>query len=407
MNPLSAFISLDDLQKKTLGIHFTPQEIHNQVDLWASSVEKVFKYRQELIRLFDFLSGKEKNILYLTGAGTSEFVGYCLLDLYRQIFPVPIQVVSTGKMVTHPREYFAHSNPILISFARSGDSPESVGANEIANQYADSIRHLVITCNQNGKLAQRARKDPNSVVICLDERTNDRGLAMTASFTNMVMAGQACSQIHAPEEYDHALSRLVAAGNTVLSIAPEIAKKVAEKDFQRAVFLGSGSNYGTAIESHLKLQELTNGQVMCGYNTFLDLRHGPKAVINNQTLVVAYLSSDRYVRRYERELLKEIRHQELGKMTILIGEMLDEEIHRYGDEVIDIGVDSQPVLPDSLTPPIYVIFGQLLGFFKSLQLGFKPDSPSTTGVIHRVVQGVNIYDPKVFAEKGVFQEIKG
>ena len=131
---------------------------------------------------------------------------------------------------------------------------------------------------------------------------------------------------------------MLAAGSSFLSVAPEIAKKAAEIDFPRAVFLGSGSHYGTAIESHLKLQELTNGQVMCSYNTFLDLRHGPKAVINDQTLVVAYLASDRYVNPYE--------------------------IH-------------------------------------------KPNSPSTTGVIHRVVQGVKIYNPKVFAEKGVFQEIPG
>jgi len=146
---------------------------------------------------------------------------------------------------------------------------------------------------------------------------------------------------------------------------------------------------------------------MCGYNTFLDVRHGPKAVIDKHTLVVAFLASDPYVRRYEAELLKEIRQQELGKMTILVGEGLDDEISRYGDEMIDIKSDSQAALPDSLTPPVYVMIGQLLGLFKSLHLGFKPDSPSKTGVIHRVVQGVKVYDPKIFKEKGIFQEIKG
>ena len=407
MNPLSELISLDDHQKEVLGIQHTPQEIHSQVDLWASSAERIFKYRQDLIGLFNFLTEKKKSIIYLAGAGTSEFVGYCLQGLYRQRFLVPVQVVSTGKMVTHPNEYFTQTNPIMISFARSGDSPESIGAYEIANQYSDVIHHLVITCNQKGNLAQRAQKNPNSLVICLDEKTNDRGLAMTASFSNMVIAGQACSQVNSPEDYKKVLFRLMNAGKHILSVAPVIAKQVAECDFQRAVFLGSGSHYGTAMESHLKLQELTNGRVMCSYNTFLDLRHGPKAIINKQTLIIAFLASDPYVRRYEIELLNEVRRQELGKMTILIGQALDDEVRRYGDEVIDISVDSQPVLPDALTPPVYVIFGQLLGLFKSLQLGFRPDSPSETGIIHRVVQGVKIYDPKVFAEKGIFQEIKG
>ncbi len=407
MNPLSAFISLDDAQKEALGIQYTPQEIHGQVDLWTSSVERVFQYRHKLVELFSSQLDKKRSIIYLAGAGTSEFVGYCLQGLFRQSFPIPVQVVSTGKLVTHPEEYFAHTNPLMISFARSGDSPESCGAYEIANQFSDSIRHLVITCNKEGGLARRARHDPNSLVIDLDKATNDRGLAMTASFSNMVIAGQACSQIHSPDEYTQKLPQLVAAGKQLLAMTPEVVKRIAEGDFQRAVFLGSGSHFGTAIESHLKLQELTSGQIMCGYNTFLDVRHGPKAVINKQTLVVAFLSSDPYVRRYELELLKEIRQQELGKMTILVGQAIDYEVGRFGDEVIEINLNSQSMLPDALTPPVYVMIGQLLGLFKSLHLGFKPDSPSKTGVIHRVVQGVKVYDPKIFKEKGIFQEIRG
>jgi tagatose-6-phosphate ketose/aldose isomerase len=139
MNPLSAFISLDDPQKEALGIQYTPQEIHGQVDLWASSVERVFKYRERLTELFNSVSEKKKSILYLAGAGTSEFVGHCLQGLFRQNFPIPVQVVSTGKLVTHPEEYFAHINPLMISFARSGDSPESCGAYEIA------IKNILIT----------------------------------------------------------------------------------------------------------------------------------------------------------------------------------------------------------------------------------------------------------------------
>jgi len=407
MNPLSAFISLDDAQKEALGIQYTPQEIHGQVDLWTSSVERVFQYRHKLVELFSSQLDKKRSIIYLAGAGTSEFVGYCLQGLFRQSFPIPVQVVSTGKMVTHPDDYFTHTNPLMISFARSGDSPESCGAYEIANQFSDSIRHLVITCNKEGGLARRARHDPNSLVIDLDKATNDRGLAMTASFSNMVIAGQAFSQIHSPDEYTQKLPQLVAAGKQLLAMTPGVVKRIAESDFQRAVFLGSGSHFGTAIESHLKLQELTSGQIMCGYNTFLDVRHGPKAVINKQTLVVAFLSSDPYVRRYELELLKEIRQQELGKMTILVGQAIDYEVGRFGDEVIEINLNSQSMLPDALTPPVYVMIGQLLGLFKSLHLGFKPDSPSKTGVIHRVVQGVKVYDPKIFKEKGIFQEIRG
>ncbi|NLJ39402.1 MAG: hypothetical protein GX432_11650, partial [Candidatus Atribacteria bacterium] len=68
MNPLSALLSLDGDQKKTLGIQYTPQEIHDQVDLWVDSMERVFKHRQELLDLFGLLSNQKLSILYLAGA---------------------------------------------------------------------------------------------------------------------------------------------------------------------------------------------------------------------------------------------------------------------------------------------------------------------------------------------------
>jgi len=407
MNPLINLIDLDENQKRNLGIEFTPQEIFQQVDLWNSTGEKVLSHLDELTDIFNLFLDKKNSIIYLTGAGTSEFVGYCLQSIFRQNFHIPVQVVSNGKIVTHPHDYFGDLNPLMISFARSGDSPESIGAYEIANMYSHAVRHIIITCNKNGNLAKRAQKNINSLLIGLDEKTNDQGLAMTASFSNMVIAGQICAHVQNTSQYKNDLSQMIDAGKNILTIAPSIAKKVAETDFQRAVFLGSGSNFGTAIESHLKLQELTDGQIICGYNTYLDLRHGPKAVINKKTLIVAYLSSDPYVRKYEIELLNEVRQKELGKFTVIIGESIDGEIRTLSDEVIDISRSSHPMIPDTLTPPVYVIFGQLLGLFKSLQLGLKPDSPSLTGVIHRVVQGVRIYDPKIFELKGVFQEIKG
>jgi tagatose-6-phosphate ketose/aldose isomerase len=58
------------------------------------------------------------------------------------------------------------------------------------------------------------------------------------------------------------------------------------------------------------------------------------------------------------------------------------------------------VVPDNLAPPAYVIVGQLLGLFTSLQLGLSPDDPSPSGVIHRVVEGVRVYDPRAYARNG-------
>jgi tagatose-6-phosphate ketose/aldose isomerase len=43
---------------------------------------------------------------------------------------------------------------------------------------------------------------------------------------------------------------------------------------------------------------------------------------------------------------------------------------------------------------VSVLPAQILAFFKSIQLGLKPDTPSDSGMIHRVVQGVKIYPYK-------------
>ena len=42
---------------------------------------------------------------------------------------------------------------LLVSFARSGDSPESVAAAELADQLLSDVHHLVLTCNADGRLA--------------------------------------------------------------------------------------------------------------------------------------------------------------------------------------------------------------------------------------------------------------
>jgi tagatose-6-phosphate ketose/aldose isomerase len=228
---------------------------------------------------------------------------------------------------------------------------------------------------------------------------------MTSSFTNMLIAGQAFSFIDSPDEYASHLKKLVTAGKTLLIQAPDPVKEVCALDFNRAVFLGNGSGWGTAVESHLKLQELTSGRVMCAYDTFLGLRHGPEALIDDRTLVVAYLSRNPYLRRYEEELLKELRQKRIGRAVLVCGSAIDDPIRDLSDYAVDYDPDGDLDIPDDLLPPVQVILGQLLGLFKSLSLGYKPDSPSEGGVIHRVVEGVRIYDPESFNRDRKFQII--
>ena len=207
--------------------------------------------------------------------------------------------------MTHPCDFFHKSTPtLLISFARSGDSPESLATFELAEKLNDTIYHLIITCNPQGKLAKMALNTKNSFIFLLPEGTNDQALAMTSSFTSMTLAGLLISDIKNIEKNEENVKKLIEFGKIILDKYAIELKEVANLDFKRIVFLGSGPLKGTAKESHLKVIELTDGQIICQYDSFLGFRHGPKAVIDESTLLIYLFSSDPYVYKYEVDLVK-------------------------------------------------------------------------------------------------------
>lgn len=405
-NALTELLSSDVSQKQERGLLYTPSEIAGQVDLWEKTFRLFKQHSGEMATFLRRFLNKAKGTVICTGAGTSEFIGYCISSLIRRNFVIPVNVFSTTNIVTVPEDVFLGKIPLLlISFARSGNSPESIGAVRIAEMLNEEVFHIIITCNEDGELRRWAEGKPHAHVLSLDSATNDRGLAMTASFSNMVIAGQMLAYLFSLDEYEKIFPSIVKAGRALLETAPDTVSEIAALEFGRAVFLGDGNSYGTAIESHLKLQELTAGAVMCSYNTFCGLRHGPEAVIDDRTLVVAFLSTDPYVRTYEEDLLLEIRKKKIGRALVICGNNPGDSLRSVSDFVIDCGSGGMLELVDRFTPPVFVIAGQLLGLFKSINLGYKPDTPSERGVIHRVVQGVKIYDPKRFRETGKLEII--
>jgi tagatose-6-phosphate ketose/aldose isomerase len=431
-NALTDLLNLPERERERRGLLHTPAEIYGQVELWENTCT-IVKEKHERIRTFlgEFLRAEKKQVV-CTGAGTSEFIGYCIEGLLRRHLEIPVNVVSSTSLVTNPENIFLKDySTLLVSFARSGNSPESLGAVEIADMTSKRVWHLVVTCNEGGALARwahgmgsvhgpAARRDDapsdggrnpegvrNAFVLCLDGRTDDKGLAMTASFSNMVVAGQLLAHTFDFTGCDARVRKTIEAGKTLLELAPDAAQGLCGLDFHRAVFLGSGPHYGTAIESHLKLQELTAGRIMCGFDTFMGLRHGPQALIDGRTLVIAYISKDLYRRKYESDLLKELREKKLGLRTAACGPALDDRTRSLVDFSIDFDPGGKLGLDDDHAPPVSVILGQLLGLFKSVGMGLKPDAPSEAGVINRVVKGVKVYNPIEYRKTGRFEIIAG
>ena len=404
---LSSLLDLAPTERSRRGLVYTAAEIAAQADLWPTTYERFASFLPSLRPfLEEFLAHPRKCVL-LTGAGTSEYVGYCVEGLLRRKLGVPVSVASTTALVVNPQGVFVPGHAtLLVSIARSGSSPESLGAVRIAEALPDPVYHLILTANAEGELAREAAVLKRARLLSLDPRTNDQSLAMTAAFSNLVVAGQALAHAGSFSEFQRLLPRIVEGGRNMLARAPDALEALGRQEFDRAVFLGDGAHFGTAIESRLKLQELTGGAVMCAYDTFPGLRHGPEAVIHERTLVVAFLSEDPFARRYELDLLKELRAKRIGRAVLAVADRAGEAV-RLAEVCVEYDPDGTLGLPAEYAPPVQVIAGQLLGLFKSLALGLKPDNPSEAGVIHRVVEGVKVYDPLSFRAEGRFRVLAG
>ena len=406
MNALQRLLSLSDDEKTRLGVEATPAEIAQQPEMWRDTARRFAEASAAVRNLLAQVglpgpptgrrAGSGAEIVF-GGAGTSDFVGRCVEGPVSEALATRAIACPTTTIVTHPQYAFGSDRPaVMVSFARSGNSPESVAAVEMALQGWPQVRHLIITCDETGQLAHLGREHGDKAcVLVLHPRTNDRGLAMTSSFTSMVVAGLGLAYLDHVDDYAALVNRMAEAGERILQVAPDVAELLAKKKPRRACFLGSGALEGAAVECHLKLQELTDGDVICLCDSFLGLRHGPRAAIHGDTLVIYFLSSDPHVRRYEMDLLRSNRQQGIGLAHLVVVDQADAELRSLADELIEFDPEGELRLPDHMKTPVVTIAGQLLGVFASLELGLKPDTPSRAGVIHRVVQGVTIYPWRV------------
>ena len=383
------------------GIH-TAREITGQPKLWLKIWDKM---RNEQTQIADFITPlvkKDNLIVIFTGAGTSAFIGEAVQGIFQKNTGLFCKTISTTDITTNPEDCFPTQNPVLlISFARSGNSPESVKAVELANELCSDIYHFVITCNPDGALAKSSSPE-NSYVFILPPEANDLSLAMTGSFSSMLLSAILLSRLDNINLMQPAIELLANYGKYIIQNYAFL-QKAASLPFKRAVFLGSGSMQGIARESHLKLQELSDGKVICKFDSFLGFRHGPKAVVDNETLLVYLFSTTPYVQKYEIDLFKAVEKGEKGMYRIAVMERPLKRVH------VDLPIvlsDGEALYPD-LLPVCYILPAQLLGFFKSIDLGLKPDNPSVSGTITRVVQGVKLYPYKRDLDFRVVKTIEG
>lgn len=389
-DPLCALLQLSDEDKAYRGLQFTPHEIAQQPTTW----EMTYKLcRTRGARIVEFLkrigiATRAAPMVYLVGAGTSDYSGRALASLLRLQWHCDVWAIPSTTLLTEFAAFHAPGRLYLwISFSRSGDSPEGVALLQRAIEDHREIRHLLITCNAQGKMAKLCSEHPDrAFALVLDDAVNDRGLAMTSSFTNMLLAGQYIGCAEHPE-FERTVAELCDAGRRFLPAAAEVAATIAKLGCTRACFIGSGALRGVADECALKVVELTSGKITTLAETPLGLRHGPMSSVDGNTALVAFLSSDPGRRGYELDLIREIDRKRLGRVRVAITAKDGNDLTGLVDHCLSLNAD----LADEHRPILDVMFGQLLGLFASIESGLKPDQPSPTGTITRVVQPIKLY----------------
>ena len=369
---------------------FTFNEIHQQPAMWWKEMEKLLAAKAEICAFMHKYLTPDTDIV-LTGAGTSAFIGDALQPIMRGMWH-NVRSVATTDIITHAQYLLNPDKPLLlVSFARSGNSPESVGAVNLANKLCKNVAHVYITCNKNGKLAQQAAGRENVLSLLLPEETDDKSLAMTTSFSTMLLTCLMLGHIDTLEQDKEMIEKTAKNAEAVIAEYEDKLKAIAERPFERGVFLGSGALKGIAEECHLKLQELTDGAVVCKFDSFLGFRHGPKAVVNSKSIVVYLMTEQEDVQRYERDLVKQVDANNTPVAQIIVIAGKAPELPGVKADLV-VRMPFGPKENDFYGIVPYVLVGLLLGYYASLAHGLNPDAPSVSGNIHRVVEGVTIYE---------------
>lgn len=376
-------------QLNEMGAFNTTVEIKQQPELWLDTLNI---YRENLEAIESFLAdaramGEGRLSVVFTGAGTSDYVGDTCAPYLRHAGDTTLydfKPIATTDIVSAPRDFLNPDEPtVVVSFARSGNSPESLAAVQVAKTFVKNVKFINITCAPEGRLAVESEGDADQLTLLIP-RANDKGFAMTGSYSCMTLLSTLIFDTASLEQKTAWVEAMAKLGEDVIAREGEIAEFLSG-DFNRVTYLGSGSFGGLAQEAQLKILELAHGLVATSYDTSMGYRHGPKSFVDDKTLVFVFVNNDEYTRQYDLDILNEINGDQIAAKTIAIQQ--DGATKFDGASFTLVG----EALPEAYLALPFVMVGQVVSLLNSVRVGNTPDTPSPSGTVNRVVKGVTIH----------------
>ncbi|RMC51655.1 SIS domain-containing protein [Lactobacillus sp. ESL0225] len=380
-----------DAELEQMNAKITTREIEQQPKLWLETWEIYQEKKDEISAFLAKISQQWSKVrVIFTGAGTSAYVGNTVmpyLQKHGDRNKYNFEAIDTTKIVSTPEDYLEPETPtILVSFARSGNSPESVATVELAKKMVKHLYQIAITCAPVGQLAQDLIGDPCGLVLLMPEKSLDQGFAMTGSFSCMSLAALLVFDQMADKQKGKIIEQIVQMGESVIEREGEI-QTIVDTDFNRITYIGSGSLGGLAEEARLKILELTAGKVAALFDTSMGLRHGPKSFLDKKTIVFDFISNNFYTRQYDLDILNEIKDDQIVPLVMAVGQ--EKEGQNFDGKSFTFA--EKNLLPNAYLALPDIMFGQTLALLTSIKVGNKPDTPSPTGTVNRVVKGVTIH----------------
>ena len=324
-----------------------------------------------------------------TGAGTSDYVGDTAAPYLRHAGDLSLydfKPIATTDIVSAPRDFLNPDEPtVLVSFARSGNSPESLAAVQVAKQFVKNVKFLNITCAPEGKLAVESADDADALTLLIP-RANDKGFAMTGSYSCMTLLSTLIFDASPIEQKRAWVAQIAKMGREVVSREAEVAAFLAG-DFNRVTYLGSGSFVGLAQESQLKILELAHGLVATSWDSSMGYRHGPKSFVDDKDPRLR-------LREQRRPTPASTTSTSSTRSTATRSPRRpspSSRTWRPPSRASPFTFAGYDALPEGYLALPFVMVAQAVSLLNSVRVGNTPDTPSPTGTVNRVVKGVTIH----------------
>jgi glutamine---fructose-6-phosphate transaminase (isomerizing) len=333
-------------------------EIHDQPETWKSIIKS---FREEEKKIKEFLD--KKDIFIFTGCGSGHNASVYSKNISEFFLNKACYDYQASEIKFYAPEIFNKGDNlkmVTFLFSRSGDTTETVDAlkNIKENKFSSSFG---ITCYEDSFLYKNC-----DYSFSLAE-ANEKAVTTTKSLTSMdLLSILIFNSLSDSVNLTKSIDKLPDLCKKIIENFESLAKKIGENDkINKFFLLANMPNFGIARESKLKLLEMTLSWADC-FNT-LDFRHGPKAVIDKNSLVTIFLTNKGV--EYELQVAKEMK--ELGAELLILGDKIPDNFYKLTENIIDLGEN----VSEWIRGILFLPFIQLLSYYKALKKGLDPDNP--------------------------------